>query len=242
MLNQVSVLIPYKPDHGIRDNLFKWIKFYYKDAMPEVELCIGKSNSEPFNRSEAINTAAKKATKDVFVIADADVIYDPSILIQAIQLLNKNAWVIPYDRCLNISKSSTEILLNSFPEWPIPIEVKSKERIFKNGEVKPVSGVIVVTRENFNIVKGFDERFIGWGREDDAFKDAMNTLCGPYKRITENSIYHLWHPKVGFKGNPNIKNNNKLYRQYVERNGDVEGMRKLTKANNRYKKKRLKSL
>ncbi|KRF47253.1 hypothetical protein ASG98_17040 [Bacillus sp. Soil531] len=226
MLNQVSVLIPYKPDNGERDKLFKWVKSYYKNVMPEVELCIGTSKSEPFNRSQAINRAAKKATKDVFVIADADVIYNPKILIKGIRLLDKHAWVIPYGKWLDISKASTIRLLKTSPKWPLSTKFKSTER-FQDKTVKPVSGVIIVTRKNFNSIKGFDERFVGWGREDNAFRDAMNTLCGPFKRINNSSIYHLWHTKVGPKGNPNIKNNNKLYKRYEEVNGNVKKMRKL---------------
>jgi hypothetical protein len=63
MLNSVSILIPHKPDYGIRDDLFKWIKTFYKNVMPEVELCIGECQGELFNRSQAINIAAKKSYK-----------------------------------------------------------------------------------------------------------------------------------------------------------------------------------
>lgn len=234
MLNRVSVLIPYKPDYGKRDELFRWVQKFYQNVIPEVELCIGESLSEPFNRSQAINTAAKKATKDIFVIADGDVIYDPNILIQAIQMIDKNAWVIPYSKWLNLSKSSTDKLLTCSPQWPLSIKVESKERTYSNKNVKPISGVVVVTRANFNAVNGFDERFIGWGREDNAFRDAMDTLCGPYKRIDNNFIYHLWHPRVGPKGNPNIENNNNLYERYANRKGNVKEMKKLiNESNNR---------
>ncbi|QCK82219.1 hypothetical protein E5Z46_08125 [Geobacillus kaustophilus NBRC 102445] len=49
-------------------------------------------------------------------------------------------------------------------------------------------------------VGGFDERFSAWGGEDDAFSSAVNTLCGHYKRL-EHTIYHLWHPVVGYENN-----------------------------------------
>lgn len=231
MLNQVSVLIPYKPDHGMRDELFNWVKKFYEDVMPEVELCIGESLSEPFNRSKAVNTAAKKATKDVFVIADADVIYNPKILIQAIEMLNENAWIVPYSRWLNLSNESTKKLLSQSPKWPLPMKVQHRDR-FKNRAHKPVSGVIVVPRKNFEIVKGFDERFVGWGNEDVAFRDALNTLCGPYKRIENNFIFHLWHPKIGAKGNPNFKNNVRLSARYAERNGNEKEMKELIEERN----------
>jgi len=230
VLNDVSVLIPYKPDNGLRDRLFKWVKTFYETMMPEVELCIGESFSVPFNRSQAINIAAKQATRDVFVIADADVFYDPQILVQGMKLLKQHPWVIPYFTWKDLSKSSSEKLLVHSPQWPLPFKVNYKERRFKKS--KPISGVIIVTRENFNLVKGFDERFAGWGREDNAFKDAMNTICGPFIRLNAASIYHLWHPKVGSRGNPNIDNNNNLYNRYAKKRGNLEEMKKLINERN----------
>ncbi|HET7579913.1 MAG TPA: galactosyltransferase-related protein [Bacillales bacterium] len=226
MLNQVSVLIPYKPDNGIRDDLFKWVKAFYEETMPEVEFCVGKALSEPFNRSRAINLAAKQATRDILVIADSDIIFDPEILTQAIPLLDQQAWIIPYSQWFDFTEPSTKKLLTSAPQWPLPKKIEVKNR-FKNRAYQPVSGVIVVTRENFTRVKGFDERFVGWGREDDAFRCAMDTICGPYKRLCHNAIYHLWHPKVGGKRNPNIRNNNKLLLRYKNRSGNVKRMEKL---------------
>ena len=231
MLNNVSILIPYKPDYGIRDDLFKFVKTFYENVIPEVELCIGVCQNELFNRSQAINIAAKKATKDVFVIADSDVIYDPLILVQAIQLLDKYAWIIPYSRWLDLSKSSTEKLLLSSPQWPLSMKVEYEDR-YKNKNFKSVSGVVVVTRENFNIVEGFDERFIGWGREDVAFKEAMNTICGPYKRINGNFLYQLWHSRTESQGNPNFENNDQLYKRYIKRRGRVKEMKELIKERN----------
>ncbi|AZU60419.1 galactosyltransferase-related protein [Neobacillus mesonae] len=231
MLNNVSVLIPYKPDNGLRDRLFKWVKTFYETLMPEVELCIGESRSKPFNRSQAINNAAKQATRDIFVIADADVFYNPQLIIRGIELLKQHAWVIPYFTWKDLSKPSSEKLLNYTPQWPLPCKVNCKERKFK--KAKPISGVIIITRDNFNKVKGFDERFVGWGKEDNAFKDAMNTVCGPFKRLTGTSIYHLWHPKVGSRGNPNYRKNVNLYKRYVKNRGNVEEMKKLINERNK---------
>ncbi|OIJ18533.1 hypothetical protein BKP45_18995 [Anaerobacillus alkalidiazotrophicus] len=224
MLNNVSVLIPFKPDKGIREDLFKWVTTFYQNVLPEVEVCIGENHDHPFNKSKAINLAAKNATKDVFVIADADIVYNPQIIVKSIELLDKNAWVIPYSKCLDLSEKSTRNLLNVQPKWPFPIEVEYNERHKNNPNYQSIGGVIVLRRQSFSIVRGFDERFRGWGREDDAFKDAMNTLCGPYKRIEDDFIYHLWHPKAW---NSNINNNVQLYKQYVNSIGNVQKMKTL---------------
>ncbi|RFU61301.1 galactosyltransferase-related protein [Peribacillus glennii] len=229
MLEKVSVLMPYKPDYGVRDNLFKWVQSFYKNMMPEVEICIGECNSELFNRSQAINNAAKIATRDVFAIIDTDVVYDPQVLINAVQLLDEHAWVIPYNKILDLSQFSTEALLGTDAQWPLPFNVEFKDR-FELKDHKPVGAFAVLSRANFNLVGGFDERFAGWGREDNAFRDAMNTLCGPYRRINKYDLYHLWHPRTEAKGNPNFENNHKLYKEYAKRRGNADEMRKWIKA------------
>lgn len=226
MLNKVSVLIPYKPDNGPRDKLFNWVKTYYETMMPEAELCIGESISHPFNRSRAINIAAKQATRDIFVIADGDVICDPGSLLQAIEFLDQHSWVIPYDKWLDLTQSSTEKLIIHPPQLPLQLDVEYNERKFKKN-AKPISGTIIVTRENFNKVKGFDERFVGWGREDNAFCAAMNTICGHYIRTKNTFLYHLWHPREGLKTHPNMQNNIRLYKRYARRRGRIGEMTKL---------------
>lgn len=232
MLNQVSALIPYKSDNGWRDQLFYWVKKFYETTMPEVELCIGKTNKELFNRSEGINLAARQATKDIFVIADSDIIFEPKIIRKAVQMLNQHAWVVPYNRIFDITEADTNKLLEQLPQWPLSKSIEMKDRL-KNKAYKPTGGLTVVNRENFIRVKGFDERFEGWGREDDAFRHTINTICGPFKRMS-GSIYHLWHPKVGVKGNSNMRNNNQLIARYKQSRGNVKEMEKLIKEHNSF--------
>ncbi|MFK4998906.1 galactosyltransferase-related protein [Bacillus sp. N9] len=57
-----------------------------------------------------------------------------------------------------------------------------------------MGGINVVPRKHFETVGGFDERFVGWGGEDDAFAASLNTLCGYVKRL-DATIYHLWHKR-----------------------------------------------
>lgn len=206
MFKKVSILIPYQPDHGHRDILFNWVWKFYKMHMPDAELCTGKSRSKLFSRSQAINDAAKKAKGDIFVIVDGDIIYDPEIIVQSIKALDKSAWVVPYSKFINLSEQQTQELLKANPKCPTNIEGPARK-------YNSVGGINVVPRKNFEKVHGFDERFVGWGREDDAFATAMNTLCGKYTRLPR-SIYHLWHPRVGTKGNPNIEYNNELLKRY----------------------------
>lgn len=229
ILNNISILIPFRSDHGPREKAFQWVLRFYEKIFPNVEICIGNCNTELFSRSIAINNAAKKATRDIFVIADADMIYNPKSIELSIPLLENNAWVIPYTRVIDISQKSTQNLLATEPVWPINIKLEAieKQLTTKKG-ILPRGGLNVVSRTNFEAVGGFDERFLGWGAPDDAFCFAMDTLCGKHIRLKMN-LFHLWHEPIKAKGNPNYQSNLALVQQYCRAYGNVRVMKQLIK-------------
>jgi hypothetical protein len=225
VLEKVSIIIPFQTDHGPRAEAFEWIKKYYARVMPEAELCLGIINGEKINKSKAVNSAAKKATRDIFVIADADVVYDPNLIVEAIRLLKKGAWVVPFTEVYNIEKQGTERLLNKEPKWPI--NVKSEECTKSNWVYDGFAGkLFVISRENFDAVDGFDERFIGWGGEDDAFSHAVRTICGKIMNV-QGKIFHLWHPSSNYQTNPNGIANGNLLNRYERASGNKEEMIKI---------------
>lgn len=221
MLKKVSILIPYQTDHGPRDRLFHWVYRFYRHTMPEVEICTGTSDTKMFSRSLAINNAARKATRNVFAIADADVFFNPATLINAIKLLDQHAMVVPYEKVQYLSASDTERILKVKPGWPVAINEPTTQKPFET-----FGGLTVVKREDFEAIGGFDERFVGWGGEDVAFYISITTLCGPYKRL-QNDVYHLFHPITGPKGNPKHRNNVLRAQKYFKAQGNKEAIQKL---------------
>ncbi|ETI66288.1 galactosyltransferase-related protein [Neobacillus vireti] len=225
MLENVSIIVPFQTDNGPRAKAFEWIKRYYARAMPEAELCLGLINGEDINKSKAVNFAAKKATKDIFVIADADVVYNSNIIVEAIKLLDKAAWVVPFTEVYNIEWQGTERLLKTKPKWPI--DVKYEECNKSNWVYEGFAGkLFVIPRVNFEAVGGFDERFIGWGGEDDAFSHAVRTLCGEIVNI-KGKLFHLWHPSSNYQTNPHGKANAELLGRYMQASGNKKKMTKL---------------
>ena len=225
MLDKVSIIIPFQTDNGPRAEAFKWIKQYYERTMPEAELCLGIMDNEKINKSQAVNLAAKKATREIFVIADADIVYDPKLIVKAIEVLNEAAWVVPFTKIYEIEKSGTKRLLQSEPNWPI--DVKSKECTKANWLYSGFAGkLIVIPRVNFEAVGGFDERFSGWGGEDDAFSLSVQTLCGNLANI-KGEIYHVWHPVLNYGTNPYAKTNLELLDLYKRASGNKKEMTNL---------------
>ncbi|WP_053362690.1 galactosyltransferase-related protein [Bacillus sp. FJAT-27251] len=213
-MGKLSILMPYRPDNGPRDRAFSWVKEFYNKMLPESEICISDCSTPLFSRAEAINNSAKQATGDIFIIVDADIFLDPYIVNKSVHLLNEHAWIIPYSRVKHISKKSTKALLNTEPSWPAQIQFevsKSADAAARNF----VGGINIIPRKTFETVGGFDERFLGYGAEDDAFGHSVNTLCGPYLRL-DTDIFHLWHPRVRTKTNPHYHANCALLKRYVQ--------------------------
>jgi hypothetical protein len=220
-LKNVSILIPYRPDNGPRDRAFKWVKKFYKEYMPEAELCIGCCKHRIFSRSQAINDAAAKATRNIFVIVDSDIFFDPKIVEESISLLDQYPWVIPYNRVIRFSKITSKRLYKTKPELPIKMKLKGHITDGFHG------GMNIVPRWYFEKVHGFDERFCGWGGEDDAFAYSLNTLCGEFIRL-EHEIFHLWHtPFSGYEGLEDKDSIYQLFLRYQQANGNPEAMQNL---------------
>ncbi|WP_158737187.1 galactosyltransferase-related protein [Alteribacillus sp. YIM 98480] len=220
----ISILIPFQTDNGPREKAFKWVRQFYSINMQNAEICVGKCNTPPFSKAHAVNKAAAKAAGNVYIILDADIICSPHLLLYSLQLLNKYSWIIPYSQVKNVSKSSTHTLLNTRPTWPLQINMDTKVNHF--GKVLPVGGVNVISKQCFNKVGGFDERFYGWGGEDDAFACSVNTLCGHYKRLN-TSIFHLWHPKSSAARNPYYSKNVELAHRYCNSSGNKREMKRI---------------
>ncbi|AGY78211.1 galactosyltransferase-related protein [Clostridium autoethanogenum] len=193
---RISVLIPYKSDGGYRDRNWKWIKKRYKALMPGAEICIGVYDKEPFCKSAAVNTAAKIATRDIFIIADADIIFDIDQIAKAILGLTYCSWIIPFNSIDYLTAKQSRKLRKMHPDIDVKyIDFKGCSRLNCN---EIYGGINVVPRKYFEKVGGFDEAFKGWGEEDDAFQRAMDAICGPYGRIATN-MWHMYHDVSPYK-------------------------------------------
>jgi glycosyltransferase involved in cell wall biosynthesis len=207
-----SVLIPWREDPA-RMRILAWVLERWAADFPDAELILGRSPEGDFNRGAALNDAASRATTDVYVVADADTTYaNPSILRQAVAAVATGtaAWSLPYARYYNLRPDLTERVLAGRPTGVFP---EPAPEDFDHRLLDSVSGIVVVPARGWKRIGGFDERFRGWGYDDDAFASALLAMVGPCRRYP-SAVLHLWHPNGLRFDSPGIADRRALAARY----------------------------
>jgi hypothetical protein len=215
---KVRIVVPRLADGGHRDRLWEYCRDYWGEQLPDAELVEGHHEGEgPFNRSAAINRATE-GEWDVAIILDSDTILDAGQVLAGIELAEQTgSLVLPYEKRNMLSRAGTYKILGGY--------VGSWERMVSSRERDRVSCCVIVPRALWDVVGGFDERFEGWGGEDEAFYAACKALGGVERMPGAN--WHLYHA-----ASPHHRHDTPLYRQalrltqrYLE--ADEGGMRRL---------------
>jgi hypothetical protein len=158
------------------------------------------------------------------VLADGDVIYNPALIDEAVHLLGQHSWVIPFRDVVNLSQENTNRLILSKPKWPLKTPLN--DYYIDNYYERFAGKLMVMPRATYFAAGGYDERFVGWGGDDDAFVLALETLCGPYLKL-DREVIHLWHPRIYWDIAPNAEGNMELLGKYWTASGNKEAMHKL---------------
>jgi len=117
------------------------------------------------------------------------------------------AWVIAHHIYWSLTSQFTDVILE------LPPETNNLGDFYANSDWKMVdksdAGVLVMTRDAYEAIEGYDERFNGWGYEDNAFASKLRKFWGPSER-TKGEVAHLWHPRGLDFEQPHIKENEQL--------------------------------
>lgn len=152
------------------DERLRTLDMLYDSMFKQFEhICVasdGGDKDDPFNRSRAKNNAAewaKRKDREVLVFADSDTFVPRSHLEFAVNAVAEGK------ADLALAHNGKAVYLNSGA-----IRGQGEGGIY--GPFP--GGIFAISRAAFDEVRGFDEKFVGWGHEDICFLVACQRLFG----------------------------------------------------------------
>jgi len=204
---QISLLVPFRDNGEYRTRVWNWLRKYWAQHLPSVEVVQGWDGGTPFSKSVAVNDAASRARGRVFVILDADAYMDAHAVqecadnIESAVAAGKRLWYMPYHGLYRLNEKVTLELLRTNPHASFCVKSPPPEDWLEPGRSHHYGhqyGAMmqIMPREAFFTAGGFDPRFRGWGSEDASFMRAVDTLYAPHE-LADNDLLHLWHTHEG---------------------------------------------
>ena len=180
-------------------------------------------NPGPFNKSWGLNLGARLARTPVLVFTDADLLVPGDSLLDSVaHCTGHHHMAKPYRRLLDLSPEATEQVQKAGVESLTgALDMTASTREAK-GEFAPLcGGSFAIRTDSFYALGGWDERFVGWGGEDDAMSHKVQRARLPVLELDEVAALHLWHPRAvdSAAGHGHYESNRALlarYRHYSE--------------------------
>lgn len=212
-------------DDGSKADTREVIESYAKDFPCELRHIWHEDKG--FRLSAIRNEAIKKARGDYIIIIDGDMIVDSRFVAehlrfarrgvflqgsrvilqenQTAQILNDKNYALAFQ-----SHSLKSAHCNFFANLIYKFS-KTTAQIFRKKElIKGIRGCnMSFYKSDCEAINGFNEEFVGWGREDSEFVARFLFNGGELRRVKHNAIaYHLYHDE-----NPRsaLESNHKIY-------------------------------
>jgi N-terminal domain of galactosyltransferase len=157
------------------------------------------SHPGDFNKSWVINVGVVRApvTPALVCVLDADIIVDRHFLVRNRQRFAAGGRVahLPYRRMYCLDATSTNAAMRTRCQEGRPDVPLDQVRAYVLRE--PPGACLWVTADAFHRIGGFDERFVGWGGEDNDVV-ARLALAGDVRRF-DDPLLHLDHERPAMR-------------------------------------------
>ena len=154
-------------------------------------------NAGPFNKAWGLNVGARVSEAGVLLFGDADVIV-PGGLGEAAAMCARHAQLAkPYRRLVDLTPGETAAVRLSGPDAAAIVRdaATPPNRDAIGERLVLCGGWFAIRRDAFAALGGFDERFVGWGGEDDAMTIKVERMRLATWELDPGPAWHLWHPR-----------------------------------------------
>lgn len=170
-----SIIIPYRDREKHLSTLLPRLIELFSDE--EYEIIVSEQgNNEKFNSAIVQNIGVKFSKGNVLIFHDVD--WYPS---NNVSYEFDGTAVYPYNKAIFLNKNG-----GLRPTWDIP----KGYRHFEKDASAHVGGVIIVSREQFDEVGGWNPLYVGWGKEDN---DRDSRIRSKYDLIHRKGTFYTLH-------------------------------------------------
>lgn len=187
---KLGVVVPWRP-RPTRLKPFSLTVNRLMDQFPNSTVYYADTEDEVFNVSGSRNQGCLSAIKDgcdMLLVVDADTLLDKDAVEAAIIKATENECVcFPFTTYNRLFQQPSESLLGG--------ELTYEEvAVFgPDSAVEHPGGAYVLSSSTFLLLNGWDQRFVGWGYEDDAFLEAHRIYLSRDAERVDGYAVTLFH-------------------------------------------------
>ncbi|MGB5706476.1 MAG: galactosyltransferase-related protein [Arenicellales bacterium] len=172
-------------------------------------------NPGAFNKSWGINVGYRLSTEETLLITDADMLVSKQDLKRSTEAIHQGLDVVrPFRRLIDMTKQETSTYLESGTLPERPEADRGFDRNYLGERICLAGGLFFIKRTFFETIGGFDERFSGWGGEDDAFSIKAEAMTSRSAIARHAFAWHLWHPRTIPQDHSDYHDNTRLLSEY----------------------------
>jgi hypothetical protein len=202
-----------------RERPFSYVYNWLINEFVDIPIYVSNSVGEIFNVSEARNRGCLDAINDgvdILMVIDADTF-----------IVNK----AEVDKAFELAKAGIASMTKGY----VRLSEQETEDIIAGGEIKDdgyrevvlkntPGGMWVLPVEVFKTMNGWDERFVGWGWEDNSLLRAYKALYGKKIHRINTIALSFYHSQRNFTVDSYLKNEEKYlkYKKILSRKEMLE--------------------
>lgn len=209
---KMGIIIPWRRTDS-RASAFTKTIARLSDQFPDSTIYCADKPGERFSSSGARNRGCLEAIQDdcdILLVVDADMLLEKEAVEKAIEKAERFGSVcLPYNSLSRMNLELSTSLINNEVSFE---EIKTDSR----GEItlSQIGGAYVMTSSTFLRLNGWDERFVGWGFEDDAFAAAHMAIVGKTLDKVQGYAATFYHED---RDQESIEENRQRYYSYLNK-------------------------
>lgn len=187
----IAVLIPYRPDTPERAAIQAITRRLWGHIGVEVVYSDDGLTGDLFSYARAVNRARKRTTADVLLTYNVDALPIGRDRLDALDTLltGGTPWAAVFEGQVRFTQEQTEMLIRGVD----PAEVGEPAGDYSPGR----EALLAIRADVWDELRGWDERYVGWGPEDLAMWHILTHLYPEGRQEpSEGPFRSLWHPLV----------------------------------------------